>query len=151
MNITFNQSDIDQMTASFKNRLSEAVKDFPWQGVGLEAIQAWAREKNIDVPELLEATLKKIGTGQKALGSLCPKCQSSLKYQGDRKRKVQFSPSVTSEVRRAYYTCTNKDCAHTEYPLDHILNLSRGRANAMFKHMICFYQLKCLMTGFESS
>ena len=72
------------------------------------------------------------------MGSLCPKCQSRLKFQGERIRKVQFSPSVTSEVSRAYYTCRNKDCRHTEYPLDPILNLSRGRANGLFKHLICF-------------
>ena len=72
------------------------------------------------------------------MGSACPKCQSRLKYQGDRKRKIQFSPSVTSEVFRAYYTCASKNCKHREYPLDRILNLSGGRANGIFKHLICF-------------
>ena len=42
-------------------------------------------------------------------------------------------------MQRAYYSCTNKDCKHTEHPLDGILNLSRGRANAIFKQMICFF------------
>ena len=42
-------------------------------------------------------------------------------------------------MQRAYYSCTNKDCKHTEHPLDGILNLSRGRANAMFRQMICFF------------
>ena len=59
MNIIFNQSDIEQMAASFKNRLSEAVKHIPCGEAILEDIQRWAREQNIDIPELLEATLKK--------------------------------------------------------------------------------------------
>ena len=117
MNIIFNQSDVEQMAASLKNRLSEAVKHIPCGEAILEDIQRWAREQNIDIPELLEAALKKIGTGAKAMGSLFPKCQSRLKFQGERIRKVQFSPSVTSKVSRADYTCRNKDCRHTEYPL----------------------------------
>ena len=59
MNIIFDRSDVDKMAASFKNRLSEAVNHFPRGELGLEDIQRWAREQNVDIPELLETTLKK--------------------------------------------------------------------------------------------
>ena len=59
MNIIFDRSDVEKMAASFKNRLSEAVNHFPRGELGLEDIQRWAREHNVDTPELLETTLKK--------------------------------------------------------------------------------------------
>lgn len=68
MNITFNQSDVEQMAASFKSRLSEAVKHFPSfpdGKISLEDIQRWAVQQDIDTPEVLEATLKKNRDGSK--------------------------------------------------------------------------------------
>ena len=72
MNIIFNQSDVEQMAASFKNRLSEAVKQIPCGEASLEDIQRWAREQNIDIPELLEAALKKNRDWGKSNGKPLP-------------------------------------------------------------------------------
>ena len=71
MNIIFDQSDVEQMAASFKSRLSEAVKHFPSfpdGKINLEDIQRWAVQQDVDTPELLEAALKKNRDGSKSSG-----------------------------------------------------------------------------------
>ena len=74
----------------------------------------------------------------KAAQSSCPKCNKQLKYHGERSRKLQFTPTITLKVNRAYYTCQNPNCRHKQYPLDEMLGLSSGRANGMLLHSISF-------------
>lgn len=42
------------------------------------------------------------------------------------------------QIGRAYYTCLNKSCGHSEFPLDRILGLSSHSATGKFAEMVCY-------------
>ena len=67
----------------------------------------------------------------------CPKCNSTLKYQGDRKRELYTGNTGAIKITRAYYTCTNPTCNHTEYPLDKALGLSKQKVCGLLEEKIC--------------
>jgi len=68
---------------------------------------------------------------------ICPECGSPQKYQGLRTRNIHTGRPGILEIKRAYYTCQNKECSHTQMPLDTMLGISRHTAAGKFEEQIC--------------
>ncbi len=79
MNINFTQSDIDEIVSSFRGRLSQSIKNCPAGNFDLERFQRWAIKQNVDIPEVLQALLKKNRDGNKNSREPMPQLQKPVK------------------------------------------------------------------------
>ena len=79
MNIYFNQTDVEQIAASFKTRLSETVKKAPHQYMSIEEFQRWTEQHNIATPELLSRALKKNRDRDESRSKLMSEMQQTIK------------------------------------------------------------------------
>ena len=76
--------------------------------------------------------------GRKQGKKKCPRCKSEQKFKGYRTRIIHTGRTGKIKIKRAYYTCTNRDCHKGQSPLDMMLGLSPKHAAAgKFEEKIC--------------
>lgn len=61
----FTESDIEELTKKYKERLKKSANELGSTAPELSKIQEWMTKNMIESPEVLELTLKKIGSGEK--------------------------------------------------------------------------------------
>jgi hypothetical protein len=61
----FSESEIEELTAKYKERLKESAEKLPQSAPTLSELQEWMSENLIENEEVLRLTLKKIGKGEK--------------------------------------------------------------------------------------
>ena len=132
----FTEKEIKELAKDFENNLRATSSKKSNLSNELASIQRWLMDNQIETKKALETAIKKIGNGAK-VKKKCSRCNHLLKYQGDRKRKVFVGKLGTVEISRAYYTCSNSKCKHTEYPLDKILGLSKQKVGGVLEETIC--------------
>ena len=133
-----NEKEISEITKGFEKRLRHASQKAPDSSGDMASIQSWMRRNNVETPETLNIAVKKIGNGVQSGKKRCPECHSPLKYQGNRKRKLYTGKLGSLEITRAYYTCSQKGCKYTDYPLERYLGLSKQKVCGLLEEQICF-------------
>jgi uncharacterized protein YbaP (TraB family) len=61
----FTESDIEELTKKYRERLKKSANELGSNAPELSQIQEWMAKNMIESPDVLELTLKKIGTGEK--------------------------------------------------------------------------------------
>jgi hypothetical protein len=59
----FSESEIDELTTKYKERLKESAAKLPQTAPTLSELQKWMSENLIENQEVLKLTLKKMGKG----------------------------------------------------------------------------------------
>ena len=78
----FTEADIEELTQKYKERLKKSAKELDSTSPELSKIQGWMIKNNIENPEVLELTLKKIGKGEKVEKKMSP-VRSETKKSGN--------------------------------------------------------------------
>lgn len=68
----FTESDIEELTKKYKERLKKSANELGSNAPELSKIQEWMTKNMIESPEVLALAIKKIGSGEKVEKKMSP-------------------------------------------------------------------------------